>query len=234
MRLDLEGKKFRNLLVQDINHINARGFVMWNCLCDCGNRIIVRSSALKYGHTVSCGCLQSRKTDITGEVFGYLIAIEVGGHDNHRNRKWLCKCKCGNTVLVSTSSLISGHTQSCGCYNKEILSKNSGKNHYNWNHDITDAERKENEKRCRSNKTKVWRKKVMKRDNYTCQVCGKYNGKLAAHHIYSYHSHKSLRYTTSNGVTLCTTCHKKFHKEFGIKYNTRRQFNKFKKNMKIF
>lgn len=32
--------------------------------------------------------------------------------------KWLCRCDCGNEVSVLGSSLVSGHTKSCGCLMK--------------------------------------------------------------------------------------------------------------------
>ncbi|MCC8068674.1 MAG: hypothetical protein LIO71_02785 [Ruminococcus sp.] len=35
----------------------------------------------------------------------------------------MCKCQCGNKILVRTSYLTSGHTQSCGC----LLSKGENK-----------------------------------------------------------------------------------------------------------
>ena len=36
-------------------------------------------------------------------------------------------------------------------------------------------------------------------------------GKLHSHHLNDWHSHKDLRYDVSNGVCLCTKCHKEFH-----------------------
>ena len=43
------------------NEITSSGnsVVMWRCLCDCGEEIIVRSSALLHGYTKSCGCMKS-------------------------------------------------------------------------------------------------------------------------------------------------------------------------------
>ena len=42
--------------------------------------------------------------------FGKLVTI-----DYIKGSKWKCICDCGNTTIVSTSHLTSGHTTSCGC-----------------------------------------------------------------------------------------------------------------------
>ncbi len=36
---------------------------------------------------------------------------------------WLCKCDCGNTIIVSSKDVVGGHTKSCGCFQKEQASK---------------------------------------------------------------------------------------------------------------
>lgn len=58
-----------------------------------------------------------------------------------------------------------------------------------------------------------WRENVYKRDNFTCQNCGKRGGNLQAHHIKPFSRFKRYRYVVSNGVTLCSACHKKVHKK---------------------
>ena len=60
------------------------------------------------------------KVDLTGKTFGYLTPMYYikGG-------KWHSKCKCGNELDVDTRNLNSGHTKSCGCYQKEMASKNT-------------------------------------------------------------------------------------------------------------
>ncbi len=63
-----------------------------------------------------------------------------------------------------------------------------------------------------SNDYKLWRLAVYERDNYTCQECGERGGKLNAHHKKSWRLHPDLRFTVSNGITLCERCHKKKHK----------------------
>lgn len=55
----------------------------------------------------------------------------------------------------------------------------------------------------------AWRKAVFERDNYTCQECGQYGGKLQADHIKPYCLFPELRTDINNGRTLCLDCHKK-------------------------
>mgnify|MGYP001566304561 CR=1 FL=1 len=39
-----------------------------------------------------------------------------------RSRQWFVRCECGNEKTVHDSSLKSGHTQSCGCLQREMSS----------------------------------------------------------------------------------------------------------------
>jgi hypothetical protein len=69
---------------------------------------------------------------------------------------------------------------------------------------------------------KEWKMSVLKRDNYTCQKCGKKSGDLNIHHIISLSSlirkykikncQESLKYKEvydiNNGITLCKDCHR--------------------------
>ena len=91
---------------------------------------------LRNGNTKSCGCLQRKRAvesniaraggSIIGQKFGRLIVLEEFflPQPNGKNQRFCkCQCECGNTVEVSASHLKDGHTQSCGCLNKEITSK---------------------------------------------------------------------------------------------------------------
>ena len=107
----------------------------WVCQCSCGNEIVVLGTWLRNGNTQSCGCLQRQRAaesniqrgggDLTGHRFGYLTVLgfdhaEVN-KQNKNIRYWKCQCECGNIVIVSTQHLNSGHTKSCGCYNKKRI-----------------------------------------------------------------------------------------------------------------
>ncbi len=60
-------------------------------------------------------------TDLTGQVFGRLTVIErlAKQADGSRSPLWLCRCSCGTERQLSTRSLKSGNTKSCGCLRRE-------------------------------------------------------------------------------------------------------------------
>lgn len=53
--IDLTGMKFNRLTVESFNR-NENGQNYWNCICSCGNKVIVNTGRLKYGSIKSCGC----------------------------------------------------------------------------------------------------------------------------------------------------------------------------------
>lgn len=57
--------------------------------------------------------------------FGKLTTInqlEYTSKSRRKYKKWLCKCDCGNEVIVFEDNLKYNKTTSCGCYQKEIAS----------------------------------------------------------------------------------------------------------------
>jgi len=59
----------------------------------------------------------------------------------------------------------------------------------------------------------VLRQIVLKRDNYTCQKCGKFeNVRLHCHHIIPHVNSPLETNDPDNCITLCKNCHKKVHK----------------------
>ena len=60
--------------------------------------------------------------DITGQKFGRLTAL-YRLHNTKGRVKWLCVCKCGNLVEVTSHDLQQNNTKSCGCLHTEILVK---------------------------------------------------------------------------------------------------------------
>lgn len=125
----LVGQRFGKLVIEDTfykkKNENAKSKVQYaKCKCDCGNETEVLVSSLKTGNTLSCGCLQREKIkntkyhltdDFIGERFGKLV---ISGYDETQ-RKWKCKCDCGNEIYLLKSSLTVNGYRSCGhCNNK--------------------------------------------------------------------------------------------------------------------
>lgn len=57
-------------------------------------------------------------TDLTGQRFGRLTALEVLGASRGR-RYWRCRCDCGGSIEALDYNLKSGRTRSCGCLYRE-------------------------------------------------------------------------------------------------------------------
>lgn len=60
-----------------------------------------------------------RTRDLSGQRFGRLVACHVVGKTKQGSAVWQCTCDCGSTKDVSSASLVSKSTRSCGCLAKE-------------------------------------------------------------------------------------------------------------------
>jgi hypothetical protein len=83
---DLTGQRF-GLLVADVRSDNTKaGRARWECVCDCGNRVIVTAANLRAGNVKSCGCLRKNRLKTHGE------------EGTRLNRIWKrMKTRCNNT-----------------------------------------------------------------------------------------------------------------------------------------
>ena len=117
------GQRFGMLVVLGYAGIQNRRRC-WRCQCDCGNECIVSGTSLNSGKQKSCGCIRPLgPKELVGQRFGSLLVKEYAGNREGR-QYWLCQGDCGNTTEVWQSNLLSGHTKSCGCRQKESYRKN--------------------------------------------------------------------------------------------------------------
>jgi len=137
--------------------------------------------------------------NLSNQRFGRLLAIKQ--FENVKGKwKWLCKCNCGNETVVYVQNLVSGHTQSCGCLNREITSRlgslRTGENNFNYDFGIISESQK-------------FKKSIRERDNHTCQECGKVwekgTRRLDVHHI----DGDGYNDISENAISLCVGCHAK-------------------------
>ena len=109
-KLDLTGQRFGHLIVIDeappmyygINRIVR--LRVWNCVCDCGNTIVVRTAGLNHGWKTSCGCSKLRNLNLTDEE-RLKHRYVVGGDSQSKWRQlvlerddYTCRC-CGKNNL---------------------------------------------------------------------------------------------------------------------------------------
>lgn len=93
----------------------------WLCQCECGNQKIIRGADLRAGNVNSCGCLYGKHTikNEIGNRYGKLIVIAQAKERKRNAIQWICKCDCGNEVIVRGADLRAGDVKSCGCLVKE-------------------------------------------------------------------------------------------------------------------
>jgi len=63
---NLIGEKFNRLTVMNLSYIDTHKKIYWECLCDCGNIVVVRGAGLKCGDNQSCGCYHK---ELTSKMF---------------------------------------------------------------------------------------------------------------------------------------------------------------------
>jgi hypothetical protein len=180
-----------------------------------------------------------------------LVVERSNKKDKYKNTYWKCICDCGNVVHVSAALLKSSQSTSCGCKNKERLSKEwVGENHPNW-----------------KGTTYLniylrgflseWKQDSLKKNEFRCAITGK-KEKLKVHHLYPFYKiiketldlvniplYKSidcytpdelaliketcikLNYKYGLGVCLTEEIHKEFHLTYGKTDFTPENFQEF-------
>lgn len=68
--------------------------------------------------------------DLTGKQFNHLRVLYKDKEKSQQTKKsyWVCECDCGTIKSIYAHNLKSGHTQSCGCYQKQRTSENNTNN----------------------------------------------------------------------------------------------------------
>ena len=145
----------------------------------------------------------------------------------------ICCDKCGKTRIIRydiyNKHNHDGKTYCKGCAQMVLC---SGEKSYNWNPNLTKEERDIGR---HYPEYYEFVQRVLARDNYTCQCCGKKSCKdMAVHHLYGYSGYPEYRIDQSQAITLCGNCHDSFHlwhkQKFGRKETgncTKEQFEEW-------
>lgn len=117
---DLTGKRFKRLKV-----LKYSSGGKWECLCDCGKTVSVKTNALTSGNTQSCGCLNLENVrakkrnfvDYTGRKYdGFEVLRYVKSGKN--GTEWECKCLICGRLFVTAACNFKAY-KSCGCLEKK-------------------------------------------------------------------------------------------------------------------
>lgn len=204
----------------ELEYLNSHTPMHYRCICGNDECNIRLTDFLRGVRCKRCANREPYTIEEVNELFesrGHtLLETEYKGVKN----PYEYICKCGNNSKITISNLLNGN-RCMECY----LISNRGKNHPNYNHNLTDDERQIKRKYY---EYEQWRLTVYKRDNYTCQRCGdKRGGNLVAHHLDGHDWCIEKRIDIGNGLTLCENCHIEFHKKYKFGGNTKAQFDEW-------
>lgn len=159
-----------------------------------------------------CGYIKTgKKRDTRKEKFCLSCGKRILVPSSLMNRKKYCSTKCRNLSYIGRN-LTEEHK-------KKIGTKLTGhKTSYTTRKKISVGLQKISESKWygfvltqnhldRKMFLRVTKKEVLKRDGYTCRICGKRGGLLHVDHIQKFSEHIELRFCLENCRTLCQSCH---------------------------
>lgn len=157
--------------------------------------------------------------------------VSVDYKDVDSDLLFICERHPEEGVQTTTFYSVLNYTNNCKRCRYDMQ---SGEFHYNWQGGISS----ERDKYKISVDYQRWRDNVFKRDNYTCQCCGKTNTYIEAHHLWNYADYPELRTNITNGITLCFDCHSvnakgSFHNLYTQFHNTPDQLNEYIKRYQM-
>ena len=114
------GNRYGSLVVESCAGRTDAKKIIWRCKCDCGEYTEVTTGHLHSGLVKTCGNHQGGKNLIneTGNRYGKLLVLRKAERPEHvksTSAFWVCRCDCGNEIVVMGSNLRTGDALSCGC-----------------------------------------------------------------------------------------------------------------------
>jgi len=110
-------------------------------------------------------------------------------------------CVCGKQFHKHSSEIRKNVGSLHFCSHQCWYQHNQMDRHYGW----AGGQNERN-----NHQSRKWRSAVLERDKHYCRLCHS-RSDLQAHHIKRFATHPDLRWDVANGITLCKSCHSKFH-----------------------
>lgn len=162
------------------------------------------------------------KTIENGNKFNFLTIISFSGRGKGGHLLYNCKCDCGIDVVVAKSKLLTGHTKSCGCWNRRSTTIRNIKRKGIYRKNITEYAFRVIKSSLKGNANSrnleciLTDQEIGKLIDSKCFYCGGgFKNKITVPHrnetVY-YNGidrlDNSLGYTASNCVSCCFTCNR--------------------------
>ena len=95
---DITGQKFNRLTALRYVGMNKDKHALWECVCDCGNVVVVQGSNLRSGNTKSCGCYNIDRI----KERNHILKWKHGGRDTKLFHIWSgMKTRCYNPNAIN-------------------------------------------------------------------------------------------------------------------------------------
>lgn len=117
---------FGRLTAKELVRTESGVGAIWRCDCSCGGSKEVPAQRLLNGKTRSCGCMEKEireRSNIAGQRFGLLVALEYHHTDEKHRPHWLFQCDCGNKKVLPIASVKWCRVRSCGCLQEKHISE---------------------------------------------------------------------------------------------------------------
>lgn len=224
VEIRLNGKNVK--YYEDLGYEIPRRYGKWGLSIPKGTTIKVKVEHLpKYSKVevdIECDCCHR-----------ILHIPQVQYIKHNHDGKYFC-IHCSRSVLVGkkrTYNYTSTKKQNKSTHNKNHSNhtnkrKNKRTNNKNNSNHINKRKNKSTNGRSYPEYIEFVRR-VVTRDNYTCQCCGKKNKNLEVHHLDGYNWCVEKRTDETNGITLCESCHGNFHLIYGRGNNTKEQYEEW-------
>ena len=173
----------------------------------------------------------SKCKNLKGNKFNRLTVLKQSEsrlYGNTKKRMWMCKCDCGNELILNTSALTSGNTKSCGCLHNEKSKENSIKSRYKISkkdagfNNVKNSYKSNALSRNKSFELTEDELKVLFKSN--CYYCGDEPSNIMKSSYYNYTYNgidridNNIGYTKDNSVSCCYMCNRSKNN------NTEKQF----------
>ena len=127
----------------------------------------------------------------------YIERLRNGNIEKRFGKVCVCE-ECNKLFFATTDQIKKDYGKFCSHRCAKL-----GKRNPNWQGGLTSINQRI---RCCS-EYKKWKKSVLERDSYACQLCCSEED-LQVDYIKSFAFYPELRFDVNNGRTLCVVCHK--------------------------